>query len=69
MHYEREDTGFGGDYSDIELLDEAGNVIAKFDDHYHDNGREKAEGFIRGVEWAIGEKVELVRKNVADRDY
>ena len=68
-HYEREDTDFGGDYSDIELLDESGNIIAEFGDSYHDKGQEKAEGFIKGVEWLAGKKVELIILNIADREY
>lgn len=68
MHYQKEDTGCGGDYYDIELQDSEGKVIATFGDYYHDKGEEKAEGFILGVECALGVTVNLVKKYVADRD-
>ena len=67
-HFHVDDPDCGGDYIDVELLDEQGNVIAEYGDYYHDKGDEKIEGFIDGVEWATGEKVNLEMKDVSDRE-
>ncbi len=66
-HYPEDDPKGNGDYYDIELLDAEGKVIATFGDYYHDKGQEKAEGFIQGVEYALGVKVKVVHKKAADR--
>lgn len=69
-HYSVEDKEHITDYYDIELWDPyLERVIATWGDEYHDNGAYKLEGFIQGVEWMNGHKVELEREDVADRDY
>lgn len=64
-HFAEYDKEFESDYWSIELKVK-GKTIAEFGDWYHDHGREKCEGFIRGVEWALGKKIELEIKRVAD---
>jgi len=66
-HYSTDDPECCEDYVDIELLDESGTVIAAWGDGYHTKGQQKCLGFIQGVEWATGEKVELETEDVADR--
>jgi hypothetical protein len=66
-HFAMDDPLCLRDYFDIELLNEAGEVIASFGDYYHDKGLEKAEGFILGVEFALGEVIEVESRNLADR--
>lgn len=67
VHYSTEDRDFVRDYFDVELF-QAGQIIASFGDHYHDKGLDRAAGFILGVEWATGAVVQLILKNVADRE-
>ena len=67
-HYPKSDKKCWGDYWDVELQDEKGNTIAEFGDAYHDKGLDKAQGFIEGVSWAKGVKINVIRKNVADRE-
>lgn len=67
-HYHIDDPEFCGDYCDIELFDEAGNRIADYGDWYHDNGHERVEGFIEGVEWITGKKIKIKRIDIADRE-
>ena len=55
-HYLKDDKDCDGDYSFIAILD-GKNVIAEFGDDYHDRGGEKADGFIKGIEWATKKKV------------
>lgn len=66
-HYSKGDPSCYGDYYDIELLSETGMVIVEYAD-YHNRGQEKMEGFIEGVEWVLGEKVTIEKKNIADRE-
>lgn len=67
IHYWEEDKEFQGDYASIELIrDDTHKIIATYGDSYHDNGREKAEGFIDGVEWATRKKVKLTTIQLAD---
>lgn len=67
-HFPKSDPRFYSDYYDIEIIDEAGNRIADFGDGYHDDGQPKMQGFIQGVEWALGKKVKVISENIADRD-
>lgn len=64
-HYSEDDTKFWGDYYSVELLKDD-KVIASYGDHYHEKGEERLQGFIAGIEWATGEKVELTHKKIAD---
>lgn len=66
-HYSENDDDCDGDYHDVELLDDTGNVIAHFGDYYHDKGDVKADSFIEGIEYALNCRVELTEKDVNDR--
>ncbi len=66
-HYSKGDPSCYGNYYDIELLSESGMVIVEYGNH-HDHGEEKTEGFIEGIEWVLGETVNLEKVNVADRE-
>lgn len=66
-HYSKGDPSCYGEYYDIELISETGMVIVEYGGYNIDKGEEKMEGFIEGVEWVLGEKVKLEKKNVADR--
>ncbi len=67
-HFTTDDPEFCADYYDIELFDESDELVTEFGDYYHDRGDDKVEGFIEGAEWALGEKIEVERINVADRE-
>lgn len=66
-HYAEEDTDFYGDYYSIEIVDEKGETIYFKGDWYHDNGKEKVEGFIDGLKYILGEdNLEIQKVNKAD---
>ncbi len=67
-HFPKDDPEFCADYYDIEIFDDADNQIAYFGDDYHDSGYDKVEGFIEGIEWAIGKKIKIKRIDIADRE-
>ena len=64
-----EDDDFGGDYWDLEILDENGACIKTYGDAYHDRGSDKAEGFIDGMRYVSNEEIKVEYKDVADREY
>lgn len=64
-HYDEDDKRFLGDYYGIEVFFE-GKKIIEFGDGYHDEGRDKLRGFMRGVEWHSSKKVILNERHVAD---
>ncbi|KKS93257.1 MAG: hypothetical protein UW68_C0006G0025 [Candidatus Collierbacteria bacterium GW2011_GWB1_44_6] len=67
QHYQKDDAECEGDYYEIELQTPEGKTIATFGSYYDDKGMEKAEGFIKGVEYALGVTVEIIVRNIADR--
>ena len=64
-HYPVTDLECLGDYYSIDLLQE-GVLIYTFGDAYHGSGQDKLEGFIQGMEWISGKKVELKTIDKAD---
>lgn len=66
MHYAEDDPKCWGDYYSVTLKDGLGEIIAHFGDSYHDRGREKAEGFIMGLEYGYGRKAVITEEQVAD---
>jgi hypothetical protein len=48
VHYSKTDVYFGGDYREIEIFMN-GDLVASYGDHYHDKGREKADGFYDAI--------------------
>ena len=68
-HYAEEDVSCCFDYYSIEILDENGKSICFYGDSYHDKGKEKIEGFIAGVEYILGEEVQIIEENKADGVY
>jgi hypothetical protein len=68
-HEKEEDDDCGGDYWDLEILDENGACIQTYGDDYHESGSDKAEGFVDGVRYASSEAIEIKYENVADREY
>ena len=67
-HHEKEYDDCDGDYIDIELI-LGGEVIATFGDYYHDKGDSQATGFIKGMEYALKQPIEVEYKYVADREW
>ena len=67
IHFAKDDPDCFGDHVDIELIKD-GEVIQNYGDYYHDKGQEKVEGFIAGMEYALGATVHLIIKKVADRE-
>ena len=71
-HHEMDEDGggdCGGDYFDLEILDENGVCIQTYGDAYHDNGSDKAEGFVDGVRYAnSGEEIKIKYADIADRE-
>lgn len=65
-HYSIDDPKHEYDYLSIELLDEKGTVILSFSDAYHQPGKVIIEGFVRGVEYITGQKLELTEIDIAD---
>ena len=66
FHYAIDDTECCGDYYSIDLYDNNNKLAAYWGDDYHDDGEDKLDGFIEGVEWAMGEKVKLEVQHIAD---
>jgi len=51
LHHASTDTECDGDYIDVEIkLD--GETVQEYGDSYHDDGRERAEGWIDGFRYA-----------------
>jgi len=67
-HYSKDDPNCDGDYYYLEIFVD-GKSAADYGDYYHDQGCEKAEAFLEGVEYATGKKVKTTHKSVADADY
>jgi hypothetical protein len=53
VHYHVDDPDCSGDYRRIEIFKDDVLVI-EYGDHYHDKGREKAEGFFDGIMILLG---------------
>lgn len=66
-HYFEDDPNFYGDYAFI-TIEEDGKVVKTFGDYYHDKGKEKAEGFIAGLEYS-GVEFDITYKKIADNEY
>lgn len=72
MHFFEEDKDCGGDYLGVEIfLNDSDTPLVTYGDYYHDNGREKAEGFIEGFQKAFGilssdSELQVEEKLVAD---
>lgn len=54
----------GGDYREVSITVD-GHEVARYGDHYHDKGRDKANGFVDGLMCAYGE-ISLSHEYVAD---
>ena len=54
----------GGDYREVSITID-GTEMVRYGDHYHDKGRDKAEGFVDGLTCAYGE-ILLSHEYVAD---
>jgi major membrane immunogen (membrane-anchored lipoprotein) len=67
-HFLEEDEYCTGDYCSVTIEDQKGNIVKSYGDYYHDKGREKAEGFIEGVKFALQENVELEYISINDSE-
>ncbi len=71
-HYPKSDKKCEGDYYDVEVfVKEAHQEFAmQYGDYYHDKGHDKAQGFVDAIHTLFGDKISVIRYNVADRpDY
>ncbi len=64
-HYFKEDEDYVGDYDSVEITID-GKTVITYGDYYHDKGGEKAEGFIDGLSYILGKKVEFNKEDIAD---
>jgi hypothetical protein len=53
VHYSASDTDFCGDFRRIEIFKDD-ELVAEYGDHYHDKGRDKAEGLFDGIMILLG---------------
>jgi hypothetical protein len=68
-HYAKDDPEFYYDYFSMIVKDVSGNIIMALGDYYHDKSSDVINGFIKGVEWATDEKLEVESIKIADEDY
>ena len=54
--YATDDEDCSSDYYGVEILQD-GKIIQEYGDAYHDNGREKMEGFFDALSWIQSKKV------------
>jgi hypothetical protein len=67
-HYSNDDPNFECDYYYIEVWHDNIKIVT-FGDSYHDRGQDKLQNFYKGVVWATGKEVEVLKKNIADCNY
>lgn len=66
-HYAKDDPQFVYDYCDIEIFVD-GKLVKEYGDYYHDNGKEKVEGFIDAYKDIYGkDTIFVLERDVADR--
>ena len=66
-HYDINDTDFMEDYCSMKLFID-GTLVFEGRDAYHDNSRDKIDGFILGLKHAWG-KPALIVKEIKKADY
>ena len=67
-HFDKDDEDFGGDYASVSIFVNGKEVIT-YGDHYHEKGRERAEAFIEGLEYALDVKAKITQEKIADWEY
>lgn len=67
LHYLSTDTNFEGDYVDVEVKDEDGNVMAAYESDAIEHGKEAIQGFVKGLEYAKQSPLTVGVTRVADR--
>jgi len=55
----------GGDYTSIEIKVN-GKTVRKYGDSYHDKGKEISEGFLDGLFFLTGDKLDVERVDIDD---
>lgn len=68
-HFPKNDKDCGGDYSDVEVIDDTGKVIAEYGDYYHEKGDIAAQAFVEGVAYGMREEIEIKWDAIADREW
>lgn len=69
IFYCADDPNCKGDYAYVIIKDASdGEELARYGDHYHDKGLEKAGGFIDALRWAFG-TVSVKTCHFVDEDY
>jgi len=72
-HYPEDDKECLGDYIDIEIVvtgSSGAQRYQRYGDHYHDNGSDKAEGFVDALQLIYGEHspIQVSHIDKADRE-
>jgi hypothetical protein len=65
VHYLESDPDCNGDYCYIEIFQDD-ELVAQYGDHYHEKGRQRAEGFFDAVNVLLGDDWEYEHETVAD---